>query len=278
MFAKKFVIISGIFILYAFVSSTSPLQAQSVNGFASPKPNSIVNNSILVVGRASHPTFRKWQVDLLLNKDEHNAVFLDVGESPMQRNDALIVLDTRHYPDGAHLLRLRVVHSNLNYDEYFLPIVIDNQSSDLAIAEIPNSENLPEGPSSTSSNTSIAEPGDIAQRRIEIDLSEQLLMAWEGSTKILETKVSTGRPEFPTVNGIYRVQRKLDSTRMRGPGYDTPDVPWTMYFFRGYAIHGTYWHNDFGVPISHGCINMPVPDAKRLYDWAKVGTQIEVHE
>ena len=61
---------------------------------------------------------------------------------------------------------------------------------------------------------------------------------------------------------------------MTGPGYDLPDVPWTMYFYQDYGIHGTYWHHNFGHPMSHGCVNMQTDDAKWLYDWAPLGTSV----
>ena len=80
------------------------------------------------------------------------------------------------------------------------------------------------------------------------------------------------------MRGTYQVRTKLDLERMIGPGYDTPNVPWTMYFFRGYAIHGAYWHNNFGTPVSHGCVNMRVDEAKALYDWASVGTEVVVRD
>ncbi len=81
---------------------------------------------VSVLGVADHPTFRKWQLDLLLNSTE--PAFLAFGEDPIPSPGLLSTLDTSLYPDGEHQLRLRVVHSNLNYDEYFLPIHIANQS------------------------------------------------------------------------------------------------------------------------------------------------------
>ena len=65
---------------------------------------------------------------------------------------------------------------------------------------------------------------------------------------------------------------------MSGPGYNLPNVPWTMYFHGGYAIHGTYWHNNFGRPMSHGCVNMKTPEAKILFQWAPKGTLVVVHK
>jgi lipoprotein-anchoring transpeptidase ErfK/SrfK len=79
------------------------------------------------------------------------------------------------------------------------------------------------------------------------------------------------------VVGRFRIQTKLRSTRMSGPGYNLPNVPYTMYFYRGYAIHGTYWHNNFGHPMSHGCVNMRTGDAAWVYNWAPVGTTVVTH-
>jgi lipoprotein-anchoring transpeptidase ErfK/SrfK len=64
---------------------------------------------------------------------------------------------------------------------------------------------------------------------------------------------------------------------MSGPGYNLPNVPYTMYFYRGYAIHGTYWHNNFGSPMSHGCVNLATPDAQWLYNWAPMHTRVVSH-
>jgi lipoprotein-anchoring transpeptidase ErfK/SrfK len=64
---------------------------------------------------------------------------------------------------------------------------------------------------------------------------------------------------------------------MAGPGYYLPDVPYTMYFYRGYGIHGTYWHSNFGTPMSHGCVNMQTDEAGWMFNWASVGTLVNVH-
>jgi len=56
-----------------------------------------------------------------------------------------------------------------------------------------------------------------------------------------------------------------------------PDVPYVMYFYSGYGIHGTYWHDNFGVPMSHGCINLTIPDAEWLYNFAEIGTPVQIH-
>ncbi|MDJ0719117.1 MAG: L,D-transpeptidase [Prochloraceae cyanobacterium] len=115
------------------------------------------------------------------------------------------------------------------------------------------------------------------QRWIEIKLSSQRLIAWEGGSQVFAVTVSTGTVSTPTHPGIFAVQRKVRTERMRGSDYDVPDVPYTMYYHRGYAIHGAYWHENFGTPVSHGCTNLRVKDAKWLYQWASVGTPVIVH-
>lgn len=116
------------------------------------------------------------------------------------------------------------------------------------------------------------------QRWIEIDLSDQHLLAWEGENQTFTAVISTGKPKTPTHPGIYQIQRKYSQDRMRGADYDIPDVPHVLYFDRGYALHGAYWHNNFGTPVSHGCINLPVDNAQWLFDWTKIGTPIVIHQ
>lgn len=89
--------------------------------------------------------------------------------------------------------------------------------------------------------------------------------------------VSTGTAAHPTLTGQYRVYIKLTSTAMAGPGYYLPGVPYTMYYYRGYALHGTYWHDNFGVPMSHGCINLKTPEAEWLFNFSSPGTLVNVH-
>jgi len=112
---------------------------------------------------------------------------------------------------------------------------------------------------------------------IEVILSEQRLIAWEDGRMVLTTPVSTGTASTPTIRGTFRIYRKLPAQRMRGRDYDLPNVPYVMYFKAGYAMHGTYWHNNFGQPMSHGCVNLPTGKAAWLYDWAPQGTLVVVH-
>lgn len=120
-------------------------------------------------------------------------------------------------------------------------------------------------------------PAD-GRRWIEVDLSDQTLTAWQGDVPVLHSVVSTGKWSTPTVTGQFQVGLKLDSQHMTGDDYDLPGVPWVMYFYNDYAIHGAYWHANFGTPTSHGCINMRIEDAEKLYAWAAAGTEVWVHE
>lgn len=112
---------------------------------------------------------------------------------------------------------------------------------------------------------------------IEINLSSQRLIAWEGSLPVYAVIISTGKTATPTPTGVFAIQTRHRSTRMQGEDYDVPDVPYTMYYDGGYAIHGAYWHNRFGTPVSHGCINVAVDHARWLFYWAAVGTPVVVH-
>lgn len=128
-------------------------------------------------------------------------------------------------------------------------------------------------------NTQVLGVATPDERWIEVDLSDQLLRAWNGNEVFLETAVSTGLPNTPTPLGEFRVWVKLRASKMEGGQgrnyYNLPNVPYVMYFeneeipgWRGFGIHGAYWHNEFGTPRSHGCVNVPVTIAEKLYYWA----------
>ncbi len=121
------------------------------------------------------------------------------------------------------------------------------------------------------------------QKRIEVRLQEQKLIAYENEKPVFETRISTGIPNGKnppagtnTPQGYWNVYSKMPTKHM-GDGvltgapdvYTLPGVPWTTFFHNsGVAFHGAYWHNNFGVPMSHGCVNMRPPDAKWLFRWA----------
>lgn len=142
-------------------------------------------------------------------------------------------------------------------------------------------------------------------RWIEVDLSEQTLRAWDGDSLFLETKVSTGLPWFATPEGEFRIWSKIRATRMEGGSgkyyYNLPNVPFVMFFenketpgMKGFSLHGTYWHDEFGTPRSHGCVNLRTSVAEKLFYWTspevpdnknfvragkgEPGTKIVIHE
>ena len=116
------------------------------------------------------------------------------------------------------------------------------------------------------------------ERWIDVDLSDQLTFAYEGEDIVRTFVVSTGTWLHPTVTGQYNIYVKYVSAPMWGPGYYLPGVPYIMYFYDGYGLHGTYWHNNFGTPMSHGCINLTIEDAEWLFYWSDIGTLVNIHE
>ncbi len=132
------------------------------------------------------------------------------------------------------------------------------------------------------------------KKHIYVNLTKQMLQAYEGDTLILETPVSTGLwGRTPT--GTFTIWSKFVASRMTGGSgadfYDLPNVPYVMFFSndevagsRGFSLHGTYWHNNFGHAMSHGCVNLRTIDAKKLYEWAEktssdsTGTLITIYE
>ena len=130
------------------------------------------------------------------------------------------------------------------------------------------------------------DPAPKTQKRIVVDRTQQMLYAYDGDVLFMQQPVSTGLELTPTPRGMFTVYRKTPSRYMQGPlpdvsdqYYDLPGVPWNMYFTsEGGAIHGAYWHNNFGQPWSHGCVNLPPEKAKELYEWADLGTPVEVRD
>ncbi|HRN50237.1 MAG TPA: L,D-transpeptidase family protein [Anaerolineales bacterium] len=115
------------------------------------------------------------------------------------------------------------------------------------------------------------------ERWIDVNLTNQTLEAYEGSVLIRSFVISSGRPATPTVTGTFKIWIKVRIQDMSGPGYYIRDVPWVMYFYGDYGIHGTWWHNNFGTPMSAGCVNMTTEDAQWMFNWASVGTTVQVH-
>lgn len=116
-------------------------------------------------------------------------------------------------------------------------------------------------------------PG-VSGRWIAIDLYEQVVTAYDGDRLVFAALTSTGTSEWPTHTGLFHIERRLEFDDMTSGRlatkmgyYYIEDVPWTMYFDGIAALHGVYWHDAFGYPHSHGCINLSLTDAQWLYNW-----------
>ncbi|HJL17875.1 MAG TPA: L,D-transpeptidase [Sandaracinaceae bacterium LLY-WYZ-13_1] len=119
------------------------------------------------------------------------------------------------------------------------------------------------------------------EKWIEVDLTSQSLIAYEGDRPVYATLVSSGRafhpddPEadFLTPTGMFRIRAKHLAATMDGDTaadgpYSIDDVPWVMYFQLAYALHGAFWHRAFGYPRSHGCVNLAPRDAQWVFNWS----------
>ena len=129
----------------------------------------------------------------------------------------------------------------------------------------------------------IAGPGPVpgSAKSIVVSISQQRMWAYEGETMVNTSLVSTGKPGFDTPIGTYSIIVKKPIEDMEGliggEYYNVTDVPDVMYFTDvGHAFHGTYWHNNFGAVMSHGCVNLPLDVAAWLYEWTPMGTPVRI--
>lgn len=145
----------------------------------------------------------------------------------------------------------------------------------------PNPSPAPGAPDPTAAQNAPLAVDPNAEKWLQVSIGQQYAIARQGEVVLWEGYVSTGKPEFDTPTGTFFVNSKVPVQDMEGvlggEYYNVPEVPSVMYFTdRGHAIHGTYWHNSFGTPMSHGCINLPMHVAAWMYDWAPVGLRVEI--
>lgn len=164
----------------------------------------------------------------------------------------------------------------------------ENYDSNAKIA-IFNNKQIPipqQNNSNVLGETNSIDPGN---KRIEINLSNQHFYAFEGDKLIYEFLISSGK-WGRTPNGDFKIWTKIRSAKMSGGSkalgdyYYLPNVPYIMYFYNssyprqsGFSLHGTYWHHNFGYPMSHGCINMKTEDAQTIFSWATINTPIRIY-
>lgn len=116
---------------------------------------------------------------------------------------------------------------------------------------------------------------------IKVSLKDQTLSYYTGPHLIKSFKVSTGLPKFPTPRGTFKIEKKVPVIHYIGEDYNYPNTKWNLRFKftkkGSYYVHGAYWHNRFGRPYSHGCVNVAYANMERLYEWADVGTPVVVN-
>lgn len=128
-----------------------------------------------------------------------------------------------------------------------------------------------------------------SNKYVEVDLTTQRAYTYENGQKLKEYVISSGKWDR-TPNGVFKIWTKIRSQKMEGGSklthdyYYLPNVPYIMFFYNaahpktaGFSLHGTYWHNNFGVPMSHGCINMKTADAAEVFNWAEIGTEVRIY-
>lgn len=166
-----------------------------------------------------------------------------------------------------------ILHSNGNFDENSNTAIFDGQPVDYpktSLAQTDRNLALSEDPNSKVLGTTTS---DGREKWIEVNIAQQMLRAWEGNQVVMEFPISSGK-WFPTPKGTFniwyktRFQRMVGGEKELGTYYNLPNVPYNMFFYQGYALHGAYWHNNFGHPMSHGCVNEPVDMAAKMFAWA----------
>lgn len=112
---------------------------------------------------------------------------------------------------------------------------------------------------------------------VSVDLSEQRLTAYAGAIPLRTFVVSTGDAAHPTWVGRFRISNKYGAIDVIGRDYYFRDVPYYMQYYYGFALHAATWHNDFGRPVSRGCVNLRIDDARWLFEFLDVGDLVYVH-
>lgn len=168
-----------------------------------------------------------------------------------------------------------------------LEVAFETRTVESTVEQVqaPESEDDAEEEKDDEDSTPAADP--TGEKWIDVDLSAKTVTAYVGDTPVWGPRpMVDGKPGNETVTGSYEIYLRYDVQDMTNAAYYpedhekyyyNPDVPWVQYFHRGYGFHGAPWRSSFGYSGSHGCINMPVHEAKWLYDWASMGTRVEVH-
>ena len=167
---------------------------------------------------------------------------------------------------------------NGNFDESASVAVFDNEVIDYpktSLAQNQVSTEIAQNPSDPSERLG-AVLGTVnavgEEKWIEVSLDQQMLRAWEGNRVVMEFPISSGK-WAKTPKGDFNIwyktrnQSMIGGSKALGTYYNLPNVPHNMFFYKGYAVHGAYWHNNFGNPMSHGCVNAPLDKVGALFEW-----------
>lgn len=163
-----------------------------------------------------------------------------------------------------------VANSSGEFDESATLAMFNNK-----IIDYPKTSLAQANVSKVSSNVEVLGTTNASgeEKWIEVSLDEQRVRAWEGNKAVMEFPISSGKWS-PTPKGTFNIWYKTRNQKMEGGSknlgtyYYLPNVPHNMFFYLGYALHGAYWHNNFGNPMSHGCVNEPLANAAQIFDWA----------
>jgi lipoprotein-anchoring transpeptidase ErfK/SrfK len=116
----------------------------------------------------------------------------------------------------------------------------------------------------------------------DVNLTTQTVTLMDGATPTVTLTISSGAPEHPTPTGVFQVYSKIASQSISGcvdgDCYYYPAVPWVLWYYQDYGFHTAYWHDNFGTPVSHGCLNLPEADALTVYEWLSIGDAVDVHD
>ena len=267
----------AVFLFAAWSAITSPALASILNISAMPQEQDVPRQSFAQVNIAKPDTMAPVAVEPVA---QETAALIPIPTAPMMQESQPAIIDIP--PTAQPTLEVVVLPAFTDVpfvEQAAAPVEVTSQPG-VIYAEIVADTPTPEYTAPTAVavvNVPVQMGNNGGQHWIDVNLSEQRLYAYEGDTIVNSFLVSTGTWQTPTVTGKYNVWIKLRSTSMSGPGYYLPDVPFVMYFHKGYGLHGTYWHNNFGTPMSHGCVNLTIPDAEWIYNFSTVGTVVNVH-
>ena len=168
----------------------------------------------------------------------------------------------------------QALKSNGNFDEQATTAIFNSQMIDYPKTSLSYAFSQALAQSTNSDKVVLGTTNQAGEEKwVDVSLDEQKLRAWEGNKLVMEFPISGGKWGL-TPKGTFNIWSKTRSQSMVGGSqalgtyYNLPNVPNNMFFYQGYALHGAYWHNNFGHPMSHGCVNEPLASAAQIFDWA----------